>query len=98
MSLKKTLEHQLQVLFNTGRTRCIITVNHQPNETRRFCFYKEHNLANKEGKMVREIITFDDNKIIQSRFSETVPVHNFTISKGLFEMLTKEVQKKIDRI
>lgn len=98
MSLKKTLEHQLQIWFSTGRTRCIISVSHVPTEIRRFCFYKEHNLSNKEGMMIREIVTMAENKIIQSRTSEKVPIHNFTISKNLFEMLIREIQQKIDKI
>lgn len=98
MSLKKTLEHQLQVWFNTGRSRCVISVQHVPTEIRRFVFFRDENKHHKEGIMWREVITLNEHRMVINRTSEKVPVHNFTISNQLFEMLNKEITNKIAKI
>lgn len=98
MSQRKTLEHKLQIWFQTGRSRCVISVRHIPTEIRRFVFFKEENLANKEGIMWREIVTLNEDRQVVSRTSERVPIHNFTINTNLFDMLISEVTKKINKI
>lgn len=98
MSHRKTLEHKLQVWFQTGRSRCVVSVQHVPTEIRRFVFFREENLANKEGVMWREIITLNEHRQVVNRTSEKVPIHNFTINTGLFDMLISEMNKKINKI